>query len=338
MRSVVTILSVCGLMCAAAAIDPSVESDYHERIASRATGVHDAGGHVYFHVRLPRDVATAEEILRRKAMLAVQRQLLDWTRRHAPTSPQFSEDVRRMEELAERFGSAPQKEGVGVSVPGRVFVQDDGDRYAYAFVADRDRLLKEAAKGVPGRTEQDIRARWRRVCRSELARGVSAGFWNAVGCGDPLRVPDAVVKAVPVECCFLEGWEPSSEVIRALKTQGQPSVEPEDIWAEGLSLVTDLNRGSLQLQNAGPRFYAALSETPGSPVLWCHLGNYFVKRELYNLAASAYKNALCLSGRMDFGRVLASICENLGVVHQALGDKERAHGYRLLAQGLNTAE
>lgn len=332
----VLVVAACVCLAYVWASPSSVETFYYQNVASSATGIREVGSTVCFHVKLVRENDVADEVYRRKAMLTVQRQLVGWISEHAPKSRILPEEVRRMDELITRFAVDLRNRAVSVTVPGRVFVQDQDGSYAYALVVEKNRLLSEAAKGVPGRTEKEIREQWKTLCRQELSReSVSKVFLDAVGCGDITCVSEPVVERSTVEIGFIEGYDQNSPVIKALQMKGCPQVSSEDVWLEGLSLTSDLACGKLRLKDAGSRFVAAFDETPGASVLWCHFGNYLANRELNHLAAIAYKNALCLAGEIGMARVLASIAESQSGVYSALGDVKKAEGFRLLSLGLN---
>lgn len=332
----VLVVVACVCLAHVWASPSSVETFYYQKVASSETGIREVESAVCFHVRLSREHDVADEVYRREAMLTVQRQLVGWLTDHAPKSCNLPEEVRRMDELITRFAVDLRDRAVSVVVPGRVFVQDQDGSYAYALVVEKNRLLSEAAKGVPGRTEKEIREQWKMLCRQELSReSVSKTFLEAVGCGDITCVSEPIVESAKVEIGFIEGYDQNSPVIKALQMKGCPQFSSEDVWLEGLSLTSDLACGKLRLKDAGSRLEVALTETPGASVLWCHFGNYLFDRELNHLAAIAYKNALCLAGEIGLSQVLASIAGSQSGVYFALGDVKKAEGFRLLSLGLN---
>ena len=103
---------------------------------------------------------------------------------------------------------------------------------------------------------------------------------------------------------------------------------------EGLSLIAGLKDGKIKLADAGVGLQGALLETPGSPVLWCYLGEYLKDRRLYRLSAVAYKNAFCLSANIGILPLLKSSVGNLAHVYRILRCDTRAEGFDLLALGI----
>ena len=119
-----------------------------------------------------------------------------------------------------------------------------------------------------------------------------------------------------------------------LKTTERIDLQSEDLWMEGLSVISDLKERKVRLADSGKRLHEALQETPGSPVLWCYLGAYLKEKRLYRLSAVAYKNSFCLSSNIGLLPLLRSSSENLAHVYRVLHRDAQAEGFDLLSMGI----
>ena len=324
------------LMCAAVpsfGTSTSVESFYHENIASRQTGVYEQDGTVYFHSLSVRASSDDDSTCRRKALLAVQKMMVDWVVRHAPPFDSMPKSIQKIDKICTRYGTDFTTEPFKLHVSGRGFTVESEGTYAYGFAVPLNELLREARKGVPGKTEKEILARWRAVCARELKGRQVGEFLSLVGCGNLCSVPQEFGEKLPAEWAFLDGWDGTSRIAALMKTTGRIDPNPEDLWLEGLNLISDLKDGKLLLGNSGSRLQAALLETPGSPVLWCYLGQYLKGLRLYRLSAVAYKNAFCLSSDIGLYPLLKDSSENLAYIYRMLHRDSEADAFELLSIG-----
>lgn len=312
----------------------SVESNYYEQIASRETGAYELDGTVYFHVSFGIEPAVDDSACRRRAMLAVQRLINEWLAKHAAGYETLPETIRKIDAFCSKYGVDASAAISGVHLSGRGFTVEADDKYAYGLAVPLTELNREARNGLPGRTEIDIVERWRMVCARELSGPNAKAFLADIGCGNIDSVPDDISDKIPAECAFLDDWDKGSQIVTMLKSTGQIDVRPEDLWMEGLSLVADLREGKVQLEDSGTRLYAALSETPGSAILWCYLGEHLKTRRLYRIAAVAYKNAFCLSSGIGLHAILKSTSASLAQVYRALQKDMLADGFELLSIGM----
>ena len=311
-----------------------VESFYHENIASRKTGVYEVDGMVYFHTSSVRVAGTDDSVCRRKALLDVRKMMFEWIAKHAPPYETLPESIRKIDSLCARYGGEAVAGAANIRVSGRGFTDEADEKYIYGLAVPVEQLLREAEKGTPGKTEGDIVARWKVICTRELNQPNAHQFLSKIGCGDVNTVPKGFAEKISAECAFLDGWDLSSQIVGMLKTTGRDNQEPEDLWMEGLSLIADLKDGKVKLADSGLRLHGALLETPGSPILWCYLGNYLKDRRLYRLSAIAYKNAFCLSANIGILPLLKSSVGNLAHIYRALHCDAKAEGFDLLAIGI----
>lgn len=333
-RAVIPFASIVCAMLPTVGLPVDVESFYHESIAGRKTGVYEQDGTVYFHTSSVLVPGTDDHAQRRAALLAVRKLMFDWMAGHSASYEALPEKVRRIDSLCEEFGGGASSNSVELRVSGRGFSDESDGKYAYCLAVPLDQLLREAKKGVPGKTERDIMTRWKEVCARELSREDGRAFLAKVGCGDLNVVPRAFADKLSAECAFLDGWEASSPIVAMLKTTERIDKKPEDLWMGGLELISDLKDGKLRLADSGSRLHAALLETPGSPILWCYLGEYLKGRRLYRLSAVAYKNAFCLSGNVSVLALLKSSSGNLAHIYRMLHCDAEADGFEMISMGV----
>ena len=324
---------VCVLL-SSLGMSASVETVYHESIAGRTTGTYELNGTVYFQTLSVRGPSDDDSACRRRAMLAVRKMMVEWIAKHAPSYETLPETIKKIDALCSVYGSDITADSFSLHVSGQGFTAETDKTYAYGFAAPLDELRREANKGAPGKTEADIVARWRRVCEIELGKASAHDFLAKVGCGDLRSVPKEFAEKIPAECAFLDGWDQSSRIVGMLKTTGRIDLPAEDLWMEGLNLISDLKERKVRLADSGKRLHEALQETPGSSVLWCYFGAYLKEKRLYRLSAVAYKNAYCLSTNIGLFPLLRSSSGNLAHVYRALHCDVQAGGFVLLSIGL----
>ena len=312
----------------------SVESNYYGRVAAHDTGAYEMDGTVYFHVLFGIGPAADDSACRRRAMLAVRKLIAEWIAKHASGYEELPEPVRKIDTLCAKYGVDTTTDDFNIHVSGRGFTVESDGKYAYGLAVPLSELIHEAKNGAPGRTENDIVSRWKKVCVRELTGPNADAFLADVGCGDLDSVSDDFSNNLAAECAFLDGWDLKSQIIAMLKTTKRIDAKPEDLWMEGLGLVADLRSGKVRIEDVGMRLYSALSETPGSPVLWCYLGEYLKGRCLYRIAAVAYKNAICLSSDIGLYAMLKSTSSSLAHVYRALRKDAQANGFELLSRGM----
>ena len=312
----------------------SVESNYYRHVAVRETGAYEMDGTVYFHVVFNIKPADDDSACRRRAMLAVQRLMNEWVAKHAAGYETLPEVIRKIDVLCAKYGEDKSYDAADIHVSGQGFTVESDERYAYGLAVPLAELSREAKNGLPGRTERNIVARWKIVCARELNGARSSAFLADVGCGSLDSLPDDIAEKLSAECAFLDGWDAKSLVVALLKNTKRIDTEPEDLWMEGVSLVADLRDGKVRLEDSGTRLYGALLETPGSPVLWCYLGEYLKMRRLYRIAAVAYKNAICLSSDIGLYAMLKSTAASLAHVYRLLRKNELANGFEMLSRGM----
>ena len=329
-----TIISIACAILSIAGWSLDVESIYYETIAGRKTGVYEQDGMVYFHTSSVFVSGTDDHVKRRTALLAVRKMMFDWVAKHASPYERLPERIRKIDSLWEEYEHESKACPADLHVSGRGFTDEKDGRYTYCLAVPSRRLLREADKGVPGKTESEILTRWKTVCARELSHDGARKFLAKVGCGDITAIPQELADKLSAECSFLDGWDASSPVIALLKTTGRIEKDPEELWMEGLSLIAGLKDGKIKLADAGVGLQGALLETPGSPVLWCYLGEYLKDRRLYRLSAVAYKNAFCLSANIGILPLLKSSVGNLAHVYRILRCDTRAEGFDLLALGI----
>ena len=312
----------------------SVESNYYGRVAARETGAYEMDGTVYFHVQFGIKPAADDSACRRRAMLAVRKFMVEWIVKRACGYETLPESIRKIDTFCTKYGSDIEIDAFNINVAGRGFTVESDGKYAYGLAVPLKELNREAEKGVPGRTENDIVSRWKKVCARELNGPSANAFLEDVGCGSIDSVPGDIAEKLSAECAFLEGWNQKSQIVAMLKTTKRLDYKPEDMWLEGLSLVADIKDGKMRLENSGMRLYAAISETPGSPILWCYLGEYLKSRRLYRISAVAYKNAICLSSNIGLYTTMKSIAPSLAKVYRSLGKDALADGFEMLSRGM----
>jgi len=333
-RNIIKLLLVVGMLLSSVGMSASVETVYHESVAGRKTGTYELNGTVYFHTLYVRGPSDDDSVCRRRAMLAVRKLMVEWVAKHASSYEALPETIKKIDALCSVYGGEITAGSFSLHVSGQGFTAETDKTYAYGFAVSLEELRREANKGVPGKTESDIVARWRRVCEIELGKASAHDFLAKVGCGDLRRVPKEFAEKIPAECAFLDGWNQSSRIVGMLKTAGQIDLPAEDLWMEGLSLISDLKEGRALLADSGKRLHDALQETPGAAVLWCYLGAYLKEKRLYRLSAVAYKNAFCLSSDIGLLPLLKSSSRNLAHVYRVLHCDVQASGFELLSMGL----
>ena len=333
-RMVSIVFPIACVLLSSLGMSASVETFYQESVAGRATGIYEQNGTVYFHTLSIRGPADDDSTCRRRAMLAVRKMMVDWIAKHAPAYETLPAPIKKMDAICSAYGNDATADAFNLHVSGQGFTAETDKTYTYGFAVPLDELLRVANKGVPGKTEADIVARWRRVCERELSKDSAHDFLAKVGCGDLRGVPKEFADKFSAECAFLDGWDQSSRVVGLLKTVGWVDLPAEDLWMEGLSLISDLKDRKVRLADSGRRLHDALLETPGAPTLWCYLGAYLKERRLYRLSAVAYKNAFCLSSNIGLLPLLRSSSGNLAHVYRILHCDVQADGFDLLSIGL----
>ena len=332
--AILPFVSVVCAMLSFAEVSADVETFYHDNIAGRKSGVYEQDGTVYFHTRSVRTPSDDESTCRRKALLTVHKMMFEWVSRHAPTFETMPKNIKRIDSLCAQYGPGVTSDSFSVHVSGRGFTAETDGMYIYGFAAPLEALLQESSKGVPGKTEKDIVARWKVVCAHELRCIGTNDFLEKVGCGSLTSVPQEFADKLSAECAFLDGWNASSQIVKLLNTTRRIDLEPEDLWTEGIGLIGDLKGGKTRLSDSGMRLRDALTETPGSPILWCYLGRYLKERRLYRLSAVAYKNAFCLSADIGLLPLLKSSSANLSYIYRTLHHDAKADGFDLLSMGV----
>ena len=333
-RIIAKLLPVVGILLCSLGMSASVETVYYESVAGRTTGTYELNGTVYFQTLSVRSPSDDDSACRRRAMLTVRKLMVEWVAKHAPSYATLPETIKKIDKLCAVYGSDVGVDSFNVQVSGQGFTAETDNAYAYGFAVPLSELLREADKGAPGKTEADIVARWRQVCKIELSKASTHDFLAKVGCGDLRSVPTEFAEKIPAECAFLDGWDQSSRIVGMLKTTGRIDLPAEDLWMEGLNLISDLKERKVRLADSGKRLHEALQETPGSSVLWCYFGAYLKEKRLYRLSAVAYKNAYCLSTNIGLFPLLRSSSGNLAHVYRALHCDVQAGGFVLLSIGL----
>ena len=333
-RIAAKLLSVVCVLLSFWGMSASVETVYHEKIAGRTTGTYELNGTVYFHTLHVRGPSDDDSVCRRRAMLVVRKLMVEWVAKHAPSFETLPETIKKIDALCAIYGGEIPADSFNLHVSGQGFTAETDKTYAYGFAVPLSELRREADKGVPGKTEADIISKWRRVCEIELSKASADDFLAKMGCGDLRSVPNEFAEKIPAECAFLNGWDQTSRIVCMLKATGQIDLPAEDLWMEGLSLISELKEGRVSLVDSGKRLHDALQETPGAAVLWCYLGAYLKEKRLYRLCAVAYKNAFCLSSDIGLLPLLKSSSRNLAHVYRVLHCDVQARGYELLSMGL----
>ena len=333
-RTIISIVAIACAMSPLAGWSLDVESVYYENIAGRKTGVYEQDGTVYFHTSSVFVPGTDDHVKRRTALLAVRKMMFEWIAKRASPYEVLPERIRKIDSFCEAYGCGSNACSAELNVSGRGFTDEKDGAYAYCLAVPVKQLFREAGKGVPGKTEKDILARWKEVCVRELSQEGARKLLEKVGCGDLTVVPQEFADKLPAECAFLDGWEASSPVVALLKITGRIEKEPEELWMEGLGLIADLKEGKVALKDSGVRLHGALLETSGSPILWCYLGAYLRGKRLYRLSAIAYKNAFCLSSDIGLLPLLKSSSANLAHIYRILQHEEKANGFEMLSMGV----